>query len=209
MCQPEGMDPADLRRFAAASDGIRPLRRVVLVEGDSDREAVLQFALTVGRDLGSEGTAVVGMGGANNLPRFLEIAGPGGHGLTLSGLCDEQEVPVFRRALERAGLADAATPVPLEELGFFACRHDLEDELIRALGIDVAVAIVAEQGEGARFERMRRQPALRERALVDQLHRFIGAGAGRKARVARAFAERIPADGIPAPILGLLAATLP
>ncbi|KQX05592.1 MULTISPECIES: TOPRIM nucleotidyl transferase/hydrolase domain-containing protein [unclassified Leifsonia] len=203
------MDPADLARFAAASAGIRPLRRVVLVEGDSDREAVLQFAATVGRDLPGEGTAVVGMGGANSLPRFLEITRATDQGLALTGLCDEQEVPVYRRALERVGLADAAHPVPLEELGFFACRHDLEDELIRALGIDVAVAIIAEQGEGARFEGMRRQPAQRERALADQLHRFIGAGAGRKARVARAFAERIPAERIPEPILGLLSATLP
>lgn len=203
------MDEADLARFAAASAGIRPLRGVVLVEGDSDREAVLQFARTVGRDLSAEGTAVVGMGGANSLPRFLEIAGRAGHDLVLTGLCDEAEEPVYRRALERAGLADAAAPVPLETLGFFSCRHDLEDELIRALGIDVAVAIVAEQGEGARFERMRRQPAQRERALVDQLHRFIGAGAGRKVRVARGFAERIPPESIPEPILGLLAATLP
>ncbi|KQQ92700.1 hypothetical protein ASF62_12755 [Leifsonia sp. Leaf325] len=203
------MDPADLARFASASAGIRSLRRVVFVEGDSDREAVLQFALTVGRDLGAEGTAVVGMGGANSLPRFLEIAGASGRDLALTGLCDEQEVPVYRRALERVGFADAAHPVPLESLGFFACRHDLEDELIRALGIEVAVSIVAEQGEGARFERMRRQPAQRERSLNAQLHRFIGAGAGRKARVARAFAERIPPESIPAPILGLLAATRP
>ena len=51
-------------------------------------------------------------------------------------------------------------------------------------------------GDGGRFERMRRQRAQRERAAVDQLHRFVGTAAGRKAVLARAFAEQLPAERI-------------
>ena len=44
-------------------------RVVVLVEGESDRRAVLALAARLGRDLHSEGVRVVDMGGVTNLRR--------------------------------------------------------------------------------------------------------------------------------------------
>ena len=40
---------------------------MVLVEGDSDRNAILALARRLGRDLADEGIAVVAMGGATNI----------------------------------------------------------------------------------------------------------------------------------------------
>lgn len=186
----------------ADADGVA---RVVLVEGRSDLAAVEACAGTLGRDLGAEGVLVVSMNGATNLPRYLRLLGPAGLRLPLAGLVDVQEVPLYVGALADAGMSGPDSP--LEEAGFFACVRDLEDELLRALGVDAAIDVVRAVGDGGRFERMRRQPAQRERARVDQLHRFVGTAAGRKAVLARAFAERLPAERIPAPLRDLLAVT--
>ncbi|MET0975584.1 MAG: TOPRIM nucleotidyl transferase/hydrolase domain-containing protein [Leifsonia sp.] len=211
------MDDPAARRFAAGlalaaaarADAIDVevdgVRRVVLVEGESDRAAVVAFAVRLGRDLAEEGVVVAAMNGATNLPRYLRVLCAPGVALPIAGLCDVQEAGVFRRALEDVGLAGAGDE--LADLGFFACVRDLEDELLRALGLDEATAVLREGTDGPRFEKMRRQPAQRTRSLADQLHRFIGTAAGRKERVARTFAERIPLERIPAPILDLLAFT--
>lgn len=47
------------------------MKAVVLVEGESDRIAVETLAARRGRDLASEGVAVVAVGGAHALQRFL------------------------------------------------------------------------------------------------------------------------------------------
>ena len=48
-----------------------PQAEVVLVEGTSDRCAVETLAQRRGRDLETEGVAIVPMGGYGNLPRLL------------------------------------------------------------------------------------------------------------------------------------------
>ena len=45
-----------------------PVHTAVLVEGESDRQAVLAAASAEGRDLADEGILVVAMGGATNVP---------------------------------------------------------------------------------------------------------------------------------------------
>ncbi|MER6695329.1 TOPRIM nucleotidyl transferase/hydrolase domain-containing protein, partial [Streptomyces minutiscleroticus] len=52
------------------------VRTVVLVEGDSDQAALEALAARRGRDLDAEGVAVVPLGGATNIGRFLDVCGP-------------------------------------------------------------------------------------------------------------------------------------
>ena len=85
-------------------------RAVVLVEGVSDRVAVQTLAELRGRDLDAEGVAVVPIGGAQAIGRYLNLYGPRGLGLRLAGLCDAGEEREFRRGLERAGLGATLAP---------------------------------------------------------------------------------------------------
>ena len=78
-------------------------RAVVLVEGVSDRRALEALVARRGRDLTSDGFAVVAMGGAKNIGKFLERFGPRGSDVAVVGLYDVAEEPDVRRGLERAG----------------------------------------------------------------------------------------------------------
>lgn len=166
---------------------------VVLVEGRSDAAAVQAVARRRGRDLGAEGVTVVAMGGATNLGHHLGRY----PGVRLAGLCDAAEEPYFRRCLERAGRT-AGSRAELAALGFFVCEADLEDELIRALGVEAVLAVVAAQGELRSYERFARQPAQRDRPAAVLLHRFLGTISGRKIRYGGLLADAVPADRVPA-----------
>src|SRR4029450_3944248 len=119
--------------LAEAVGGEAPLA-VVLVEGSSDQVALEALAQRRGRDLAGEGVAVVAMGGARNIRRFLERFGPRGLDVRLAGLCDAGEEADFRRGLEQAGLGSGIGRADMEALGFYVCDADLEDELIRCVG---------------------------------------------------------------------------
>jgi Overcoming lysogenization defect protein-like, TOPRIM domain len=60
----------------------------VLVEGLSDYVAVETIARKRGRQLEDEGIAIVPMGGATNIVRFLTAFGPRGRNFRITGLCD-------------------------------------------------------------------------------------------------------------------------
>jgi hypothetical protein len=208
---------------------------VVLVEGMSDQAAVRTLAARRGRDLTGENIFVVPMGGATNIAHFLGTFGPNGFGVRLAGLCDEAEERDFRRGLERAGLAVgpsagpsagqcaglAAGPsagpsagprddyragsVDLARLGFFVCVADLEDELIRALGVSTVERLVAQQGELTPFQTFVKQPAHRGEPREQQLHRFLGTRSGRKIRYGHLLAAALDLTRVPGPLAGLLA----
>jgi hypothetical protein len=180
-------------------------RLAVLVEGVSDQRAVQALALRVGRDLAAEGIAVVPMGGATNLARFLEVLGPGGAGLKLAGLSDAGEANGFRRALVRAGFGRDPARLELEQLGFFVCDADLEDELIRALGVAAVQHVIENERELGSLRTLQQQPAQRGRTDEQQLHRFLGTRAGRKIRYAQLLVEALDLSNIPEPLAGLLA----
>lgn len=173
-------------------------RTLVLVEGVSDREAVLAAARGRGRDLAAEGVRVVAMGGAGGVRRHLALAGPG---VRVRGLYDVAEEGFVRRALGPAAGEDLAAS------GFFACVADLEEELIRAAGTAGVEAVVGELREARALATFRRQPAQAGRPPEAQLHRFLGTISGRKARYARALVERLDPSAVPAPLQRLLAAT--
>jgi hypothetical protein len=173
---------------------------MVLVEGVSDQAALETVAERRGRDLAAEGVGVVAMGGARNIGRYLARYGPGGLGLELAGLCDAGEEGEVRLGLERAGIRVGHGRAGLEAAGFYVCVADLEDELIRGLGAATVERIVAAQGELRSFRTLQRQPAQRDRSLTQQLHRFLGSGAGRKLRYARLLAEALDPAAVPRPL---------
>ncbi|MFE2043862.1 TOPRIM nucleotidyl transferase/hydrolase domain-containing protein [Streptomyces sp. NPDC059477] len=180
------------------------VRTIVLVEGHSDEAALAALAARHGRDLDAEGVAVVPLGGATNIGRFLDVCGPPGLGLPLAGLCDIGEERHFRRHLERVGLATGRTPDELESLGFYVCVADLEDELIRALGADGVRQVIDAQGETRPFHTFQGQPAQRERPVEHQLRRFLGTHSGRKAQYARALVTHLDLTHVPRPLERLL-----
>jgi hypothetical protein len=179
-------------------------RTVVLVEGVSDQLAIETLASRRGRDLESEGISVVPMGGAGNVEMFLDRYGPPGLDVRLAGLCDAAEEDQFRRGLERAGLGSNLTSDDMERLGFYVCVADLEDELIRSLGVAAVEGILDSQGELGSFGTFQRQPSWRGRAIEDQLRRFIGTFSGRKIRLAPLLVDALDLTRVPRPLERLL-----
>ncbi|WP_194898707.1 TOPRIM nucleotidyl transferase/hydrolase domain-containing protein [Catenulispora pinisilvae] len=181
------------------------MRAAILVEGVSDQAALHALARRRNRDLAAEGVEVLAMDGATNAARYLHDYGPQGRALKLAGLFDEAEERFFRLGLERAGLAPGPKTEDLEEFGFFVCRTDLEDELIRAVGAEQVLALVAAEGEERSFRTLQRQPAMRDKTLVHQLRRMMGGRSGGKERWARLLAETVPLDRVPYPLDAVLA----
>ena len=171
----------------------------VLVEGDSDAVAIHVAASVLDVDLAH--VSVVSLGGVTNMRRALvEVVRDGGE---VRGLCDAAEAPIVVRALRHVGYAVPA-PDDLPAAGFWVCEQDLEDELIRAAGAPRVLRVLDETGLRRSFASMSGQPAWRERPFEEQVRRFIGAGSGRKAALARALTESLAGDELPAPIAELL-----
>lgn len=155
---------------------------VVLVEGVSDAVAVEVLA----RRQGLSAPDVRPVGGSKGARRAVDAL-PG------------------RRLL---GLVDAAERADFESFlsSVFVCDPDLEAELIRSLTVGGVLEIVDGQGELESFRRLQQQPFQRDRAVEQQLSRFLGGRAGHKERYARLFAEALDLDRLPPPLAGLLAA---
>jgi hypothetical protein len=186
--------PVEQERDDTAAVGHDALA-VILVEGDSDREAIETLATRRGRDLAAERVVVLSIGGVTNTRRWLEQLGPHGRDLRLAGLCDAGEAALVERALERAEVAPA---------GFYVCRADLEDELLRALGVERVEQVLEADGELASFRILQRQPAQRDRSTHDRLRRFMGTRSGRKIRYGRLLVEALDLDHVPAPLDAVL-----
>jgi hypothetical protein len=179
-------------------------RAVVLVEGISDQIAVETLARRCDRDLDAEGVVVLPMGGAHAVRRYLLQFGPAGANLRLAGLCDAGAENVFRRGLASAGIGAPASRSDLEQLGFFVCVEDLEDELIRATGASGIEALADRQGDLGSFRSLQRQPEWRDQTAEAQLRRFLGSGATRKLRYAQLLAGAVDLNRLPHPLGALL-----
>ena len=175
---------------------------VVLVEGLSDRRALEALAERRGRTLAAEGVSIVSMGGAQAIGAFVDRFGPRGLGVRLAGLCDAAEERHFARALERAGLGSDLTRTEMASLGFFVCVRDLEDELIRALGVETVEGVIEAEGELGSFRTYQKQPAHRERPTEEQVWGFMW---NRKLRYARVLVDALDLTGVPRPLDGVLA----
>jgi hypothetical protein len=172
------------------------VRAVILVEGTSDRNAVETLARRRGRDLQTEGVAVVPMNGYGNLPRFLDRH----RGVRTAGLYDAGEEQHILRAL---GCSDRSE---LEAAGFYACTRDLEDELTRAVGPNGMERVLEEQGDLRAFRTYQKQPAHRDRSLDEQLHGFMW---NRKQRYAVLLVEAVDLEHVPRPLDRVLSHVAP
>jgi hypothetical protein len=172
------------------------VRTVVVVEGESDRIALDALAERRGVELADSRVEVVPLGGAHRIAAFLgELDRQSG--VRVAGLCDAGEEAVFRDAFERAGLGR-------ELVGFYVCVEDLEDELIRALGVPAVEEVVESAGDLGRLRKLQQMPAWRGRAPEEQIHRFIAAGARRKLRYARMLVDALDLERAPGPLDGVL-----
>ncbi len=172
-------------------------RAVILVEGVSDQRALEALAVRRGRNLDAERIAIVAMGGSKSFGNFLERFGPRGLNLTVAGLYDAGELDDFRRGLRRAGMGGDLDETEMEELGFYVCDADLEDELIRALGTVAVEQIVDEQGEMRSFRTLQKQPAQHGRTTQAQLRRFMGSRGGRKIQYAPLLVDALDLARVP------------
>ena len=157
-----------------------------------------------GRDLAGDGVAIVAIGGATNIARYLALYGPDGRDLLLAGLCDAGEERAVPARPRRARASATTSHVSRWKLGFFVCDLDLEDELIRALGVEAVERVIEQQGELASLRIMQRQPAQRGRTAEQQLRGFIGTRSGRKIRYGQLLVEALQPEQVPAPLAGVL-----
>jgi hypothetical protein len=181
------------------------VRAVVLVEGLSDQLALEALAERRGRNLETEGISIVPIGGTKNIGTFLDLFGPNGFDVRLAGLCDAAEEGDFERGLERAGLGSNLTRADMEGLGFYVCVADLEDELIRSLGVAAVEQVIDAQGDLAAFRSFQKQPAWRGRTTEEQLRRFFGTHSGRKIQSAALLVAGLDLARVPRPLDRVLA----
>jgi hypothetical protein len=167
----------------------------VLVEGESDRSAVLTLAGRLGHDVA--GSEVVAMGGITNLRRHLADAES--EGLQPVLLHDAGEEPWVERTLASLALYPPR----------YVCDADLEDELVRALGIKRTLEVVAVAGDLPAWQILCNQPFHRERPAEAVLRRFWGTTSGRKDKYAALLTAALDLDRVPAPLTGVLDALRP
>ncbi len=177
---------------------------VVLVEGWSDQAAIETLAHRVGLNLAAMAIVVLPIGGATNAHAFAARFGSRGLRLRLAGLYDIPEERHFLRAVCDGVVISAPSRGDAENLGFYACNEDLEDELIRALESDAVEEVIAAEGEIGAFRRFQVQPAQHGRPLGAHLRRFMGTRAGRKVRYGALLAAALDLSSIPPPLSRLL-----
>lgn len=149
---------------------------VILVEGESDRAALEIVATRLGVRL----PAIETINGASG----VRSAAAAHRDEPLIGLVDANEQDEFHAVMPQV----------------FVCDPDLEGELVRALGADEVVAVIAAQGELASFRRLQNQPAHRGRSVESQLQRFFSGRSGNKLRYARLLTATIPLERLPRPL---------
>jgi len=177
----------------------------VLVEGNSDRVALRTLAERSGRDLAAEGVEVVAMGGITNTRAMASRYGPHGLDLPLVGLYDAADEAKLQYGLVAAGMSAAREPDRLRGLGFYKCSADLEDELIRALGVEGVEAVIEAAGEARSLRLLAGMPAQRSWTREAVLRRFLGVRSGRKARYAALLVEALEPVHVPDPLAAVLA----
>jgi hypothetical protein len=179
-------------------------RTVVLFEGRSDSLAFV--ALARRRALDIDALDLVDLDGITNLRRHLTALMAEPVAPRIVGLYDAAEGDYVTTVLVDVGvIAEGMSPV---DGGFYGCERDLEDEVIAAAGPELVLDTLAARGELARFQVFQGQPAQRARTIDEQLHRFAGTAAGRKARFSADVIDALPLERMPRPLDHLLDAAL-
>ncbi len=177
---------------------------IIVVEGISDQMALETLARRQGRDLGDERVAVLPVGGAQAMGAYLRRFGPQGDRRHLAGLCDADAAELVRRTLWSTGVGRPTAIADMIHFGFHVCVKDLEDELIRAVGIDTVFEILERQGELRSFRTLQKQPEWRGRSTTSQLRRFIAAKSRRSLRYAVLLVEAMDPTAAPDPLEAVL-----
>lgn len=183
---------ASVRASNAAWMRVDTAEVILLVEGVSDQIVVETLAARRGIDVHGERVVVVPAGGAHALPTCAH---------KLAALSDDVEVLGLCDVGEAALVANVAA-----DIRFFICDEDLEDEMIRAVGIERAERLFDTQGDLRAFRTLQKQQVWAGRPVDAQMRRFLGSGAKRKSRYARLFSEIIEPHEFPEPLDGLLSA---
>ena len=198
--QPTGLNSADaaaLSRYSTPETAEAFFaRKVILVEGLSDRLALLTLARRRGRNLDSEQTSVVALHGAGTIGSFLKLLGPNGLKLKLSGLCDVNEEGDWIKKLEQNGFGSSLTRTTLVSLGFFVSVRDLEDELVRAVGNVKVETVIDAQGEAATLKTFAAQPDKKGKPVNEVLRLFLQSR-DRKVRYAPLLVEALDMGKVP------------
>jgi predicted ATP-dependent endonuclease of OLD family len=175
--QPTGLTPADaaaLSRYSTPETAEAFFaRKVILVEGLSDRLALLTLARRQGRNLDAEQISIVALHGAGTIGSFLSLLGANGLKLKLCGVCDEDKESDWIKKLEQNGFGSGLTRAKLASLGFFVSVRDLEDELVKALGNAEVERVIDAQGEKATLSTFASQPDKKGKPLNEVLRLFL------------------------------------
>jgi hypothetical protein len=175
---------------------------VLFVEGRSDQRALEALAARTALDLESAGVVIVEIGGATNIWRYLEQYRAHHPDVRLGGLCDANQEHAFRRALAQFGFGTSLSRPDMESIGFFVCDADLEDELIRSVGVERVLELIGAEGEQQSFRTYQKQPAHSARSLDEQVHGFMW---NRKFRYASLLVDALDLERVPHPLAGALA----
>jgi hypothetical protein len=98
--------------------------------------------------------------------------------------------------------ASVPTSLAPEEVGFYVCVADLEDQLVHSVGAATDEQVIAAENELGSFRTFQKQPAKRELPYEEQLRRFMW---NRKARYATLLVQSLDLDRVPRPLDDLLA----
>ncbi|WP_300678745.1 hypothetical protein [Nocardioides sp.] len=168
----------------------------LLVESAADQAALVAFAPRYGVDFETENITVTVLNGAGNFGRGIEEATAAGH--RVGGLYSEAEERFVAGALNRQEGED------LTRQGFFACRRDLLDELIGAIGVSELTPVLESYVDLSGFRSFQAQAAHSEAEPREQLRRFFAASSERKAKYAARMAADVDLGSVPEPLSGLV-----
>ncbi len=129
-----GADIAELEAYTRhwSHNLIEPLtaRRVLLVEGPSDRIICERVGQLIGIDLNRKGVAIFELSGSGLFARAYRLFGPDGFDLPVFGLLDTDARDEWARAL-------GCRPDEISDSGRFeVCDRDLEAMYVDLLGVD-------------------------------------------------------------------------
>lgn len=202
-----GLSEAEAVRLARLSTPLTAeaffARKVILVEGISDLLAIRAVARRGGRNLDAEGVSVLSLDGGGGFDAYVKLLGPAGLKIEVLGLCDADQEPQWSTWLEAAGFGAGLDRAAMEALGFFVCDRDLEDELIREIGVADVLALIDAEGELTAFQTFAGQAAHASKTPEDQIRSFFRKQ-GRKARYAPLLVNATAPGGEPRPLREIL-----
>lgn len=166
----------DARRYARlvdprASEAVFA-NKVVLVEGPSDRLALLEICETLDVDVDASGVVVLALDGARWITIATQVYGPPGLAVPMLGLVDADHEVAWMRALADVGLATESRQ-GLNDHGFFVCDPDLEPILVDELGETTVEAIIGSDGAAGQLQLFSQQPNQANLSRREQLINFV------------------------------------